>query len=463
MVLQISGVDTPTVIAFNNGLFLKIAEGGNKLFGVIESLPLGIGMGMIAPKGMRPTIFSTDHRQIHTRWNCYTDSMTPHFIRSVHGDNDSGARVYGVEKRLFRCGTGPDHGNPLSVHASRVDGAASMMTDNLRAAVFMMTGSSAFAVNDTFLKLLGDNLGMFQIITMRGVVVSLIFALLLWMQRAKISALVPKDRWLLAMRSGAEMGAAFFFFNALFHMPLAAVTAILQVVPLTVAAAAYLFLKEPLGWRRLSAILIGMGGVMLIVRPGTDSFTMASVHALLCVLMVTLRDLTTRVMAKGVPSSMVALTTAIGVTLMGAVGSVTEHWVVPAALSWAWLGGTVVFTVLGYYLVILAMRTGELTFVAPFRVCLTVGGAGAGVVRAVGMARTADLRRQRDRGRNRGLYALPRGPGAPPCIGRQSSIATRARRVLTTPATPPIRPTIHLSQTFLCGGATQISSGQDPG
>lgn len=98
MVLEISGIDTPTVIAFNNGLFLKIAEDGNRLFGVIESLPLGIGMGMIAPKHMRPTIFSTDHRQIHTRWNCYTESVTPHFIRSVHGDNDSGARVYGVQK-----------------------------------------------------------------------------------------------------------------------------------------------------------------------------------------------------------------------------------------------------------------------------------------------------------------------------------------------------------------------------
>lgn len=99
MVLEISGVETPTVIAFNNGLFLTITECENKLFGVIESLPLGIGMGMIAPKEMRPTIFSTDHRQIHTRWNCYTDSVTPHFIRSVHGDNDSGARVYGVEKQ----------------------------------------------------------------------------------------------------------------------------------------------------------------------------------------------------------------------------------------------------------------------------------------------------------------------------------------------------------------------------
>lgn len=98
MVLEISGADTPTVVAFNNGLFLKIAERGNALFGVIENLPLGIGMGMIAPKGMRPTIFSTDHRQVHTRWNCYTDSVTPHFIRTVHGDNDSGARVSGVRK-----------------------------------------------------------------------------------------------------------------------------------------------------------------------------------------------------------------------------------------------------------------------------------------------------------------------------------------------------------------------------
>ena len=216
-------------------------------------------------------------------------------------------------------------------------------------------------------------------------------------------------------------------------------------MPLTVAAAAYLFLKEPLGWRRLSAILIGMGGVMLIVRPGTDSFTMASVHALLCVLMVTLRDLTTRVMAKGVPSSMVALTTAIGVTLMGAVGSVTEHWVVPAALSWAWLGGTVVFTVLGYYLVILAMRTGELTFVAPFRYASLLAALVLGWFVLSEWPRTADLRRQRDRGRNRGLYALPRGPGRaavhwPPkqhCHARPASVDNTCDSTYT-PHNPPI-------------------------
>lgn len=241
------------------------------------------------------------------------------------------------------------------------------MNDNIRAALFMMAGSCAFAVNDTFLKLLGADLGMFQIIAMRGIMVSAVFAALLWVQRQSIVALSGRDRVFLALRSGAEMGAAFFFFKALFDMPLANITAIIQVVPLTVAGAAYLFLNEPLGWRRLSAILIGMGGVLLIVRPGTDTFTAASVYALLCVAMVTLRDLITRVMAKGVPSSMVALTTAVGVTLLGAFGSVTETWIMPDTTGWTWLAGTVVFTVMGYYLVILAMRSGELTFVAPFR------------------------------------------------------------------------------------------------
>jgi S-adenosylmethionine uptake transporter len=242
-----------------------------------------------------------------------------------------------------------------------------MMTDNPRAAIFMMAGSSAFAVNDTFLKLMGSDLGMFQILAMRGIAVSLIFAGLVWLQRDTLRPLGRRDRLFLGLRSGAEMGAAFFFFRALFDMPLAAITAIIQVVPLTVAFAAYLFLKEPLGWRRLSAILIGFGGVLLIVRPGTDAFTGASVDALLCVAMVTLRDLTTRVMAKAVPSSLVALTTALGVTLLGGVGSITERWVAIDPLTCGWLAGTVIFTVAGYYLVILAMRTGELTFVAPFR------------------------------------------------------------------------------------------------
>ena len=90
-VAALGACDDPAVICFNSGLFLELSEQGNQLFGVVEKLPLGVGMGMIAPADARPTIFSTDHRRVHTRWNCYTEAQTPRFIRTVHRDNDSGA------------------------------------------------------------------------------------------------------------------------------------------------------------------------------------------------------------------------------------------------------------------------------------------------------------------------------------------------------------------------------------
>lgn len=94
-VARLGPKDAPAVICFNQGLFLELGSGGNRLYGVIEKLPLGIGMGMIAPVGARPTIFSTDHRRVHTRWNVYTEALTPRFIRTVHRDNDSDAIASG--------------------------------------------------------------------------------------------------------------------------------------------------------------------------------------------------------------------------------------------------------------------------------------------------------------------------------------------------------------------------------
>jgi len=239
--------------------------------------------------------------------------------------------------------------------------------DNIRAALLMMAGACAFTFNDMFLKLLGQEMGMFQILVLRGIAVSAIFGVMVWHAKVQFSTLTRRDRNLLFIRASAEAIAAYLFFHALFNMPLANVTAILQVVPLSVALAAYVFLREPLGWRRLIAILVGFAGVMLIVQPGTDAFTSASVSALACVGMVTLRDLVTRIMAPGVPSSLVALTTAVGVLLFGVAGAWSEDWVMPSTRAWAWLGGAVVFVCVGYFLVIQAMRIGEMTFAAPFR------------------------------------------------------------------------------------------------
>jgi len=120
-----------------------------------------------------------------------------------------------------------------------------------------------------------------------------------------------------------EIGAAYFFLTALFNMPIANVTAILQALPLTITLAAALFFGDPIGWRRMSAILVGFVGVMLIVRPGAADFTIYSLYVLAAVGFVTLRDLATRRLSKETPSMLVTFITSTSIMVFFGVASLT--------------------------------------------------------------------------------------------------------------------------------------------
>jgi drug/metabolite transporter (DMT)-like permease len=242
-----------------------------------------------------------------------------------------------------------------------------MLSDNARGALFMSVGMAAFVLNDTLMKLVSGDLPLFQAIFMRGVLTTLAFVLIAWRMGALRLPELNGDRRLVAIRVFAECGATFFFLTALFNMPLATLTAILQVAPLTITLAGALFLREPVGWKRLLAILIGFLGVLLIVKPGADGFDLHALYALTAVGFVTLRDLVTRRMPRTVPSMLVALATAGGVTVFAAFGTLTEDWVRPAQTSWYFLAGAVVCVLMGYLMNIVAMRVGELGAVSPFR------------------------------------------------------------------------------------------------
>src|SRR6056297_1584889 len=141
-------------------------------------------------------------------------------------------------------------------------------SDNLRGGMLMTVSMAAFTANDTFIKAVSAELPLFQTLFLRGIATTLMMAALaraLGMWRLDIP---KRDRTRLLLRTATEIGAAYFFLTALFNMPLANATAILQALPLTITLAAALFLREPVGWRRLAAIVLGFAGVMLIVRPG---------------------------------------------------------------------------------------------------------------------------------------------------------------------------------------------------
>lgn len=241
------------------------------------------------------------------------------------------------------------------------------LSPNMTGAVLMMASMACFTLNDTFIKLTDGALPLMQLLFLRGFLASL---MILGLARALGSMRFDVSRrdWALILtRSLAETAAAYFFLTALFNMPLANITAILQVLPLTVALGAALFFGEPLGWRRMVAILLGFLGVLLIVRPGPEGFSLWSIYALIAVLCVTLRDLATRKLTPGVPSMTVTLVSAVCVTLFAGAASTAVDWAPLTPRLAALVFGASVLVIGGYFFSVQVMRVGEITFIAPFR------------------------------------------------------------------------------------------------
>lgn len=259
---------------------------------------------------------------------------------------------------------------PIAISADPADNLP-MNTDhsqsNMRGAALMTASMAGYTFNDICIKLLAGEVPLFQAVFVRGIFAS-VFLLLLARHMGALRFDLPRRDWgLVVLRTIGELGATYCFLMALFNMPIANVTAILQALPLTVALAAALFLGEPLGWRRLGAILAGFLGVMLIVQPGGNGFTVWSLYALVAVGFITLRDLAARRLSPGTPSLTVSLVAAVSICLAGGLAATTEPWAPMGLYEWAVLILAALFILGGYLASVAVMRVGEIGFVAPFR------------------------------------------------------------------------------------------------
>jgi drug/metabolite transporter (DMT)-like permease len=241
------------------------------------------------------------------------------------------------------------------------------LSDNARGALLMNVAMAAFTLNDTLMKLAMQAVPLFQAIGMRGVVATLALAIIGWRMGGLRLTLSRRDLGFLALRTVAEVMGTLLFLAALRHMLLANLSAIMQALPLAVSLAAAIFLKEPIGWRRLTAILIGFVGVVIILRPdrgGFDFWSLMGVGAMLCVVV---RDLATRQMSGALPSATVALSAAMAVLVLGVAGAAWEGWQPVSARDIILIILAAAALIVGYLTVVMAMRVGEISFVAPFR------------------------------------------------------------------------------------------------
>lgn len=179
------------------------------------------------------------------------------------------------------------------------------------------------------------------------------------------------------VRSLGELFAWFGLTEALRAAGLGTVTAVMQVQPLVVVLGAALFLAEPVGWRRWTAVLIGFIGVLIILGPGVAGLNAGLLWTIPAILGLTMRDLASRVLPQGVSTSF-AVSWAMVVIVIYSAGFVAFEggWVPIAREGWFWMGLLVGLTSLGMALITIAMRTGEASVVAPLRYTRIVFGLG---------------------------------------------------------------------------------------
>ena len=253
------------------------------------------------------------------------------------------------------------------------------MRENVRAILAMTASMLCFTAGDAFVKIVGRDLPVSQIMFVRGAFAScLVLGVCAWMgaftQWRRL--LTP----LMAWRTVGEICATLFFFTGLMRLSFTDAAAIGQVAPLAVTAGAAVFLSEPVGWRRWTATAIGFVGVLLIIRPGTSAFNPAALLIVMAVAAVALRDLVTRQIGSTLPILLITAAAAVSVTLAGLLFSLVETWRVPTPTLLACLAAAATTVLGGYVFTILATRAGDVSVVSPFRYTSAVFGVGIGVL-----------------------------------------------------------------------------------
>tara|TARA_B110001450_G_C17600398_1_gene472744 strand:- start:649 stop:1314 length:666 start_codon:yes stop_codon:yes gene_type:complete len=184
------------------------------------------------------------------------------------------------------------------------------------------------------------------------------------------------------MRVIFEIIGRLFYVLAIFLMPLSTVTVIIQATPLVVVGGAAIVFGEKVGWRRWFAILLGLLGVIVILKPTTDSFSFLSIFAILGMLGFAGRDLASRAAPASLSVLVLGLHGFLALAFSGLIYSIWDgaSFIFPNTKTSLFLFIAILSGVVGYSCLMKAMRTGEVAAVTPFRYTRLIFGVTLGVI-----------------------------------------------------------------------------------
>lgn len=251
------------------------------------------------------------------------------------------------------------------------DAEALQAARNRRGIAAIIVAMALFITTDTLSKVARADMPAGQVMTLRGLF-AVVFALALAGAMGELSRLPLVFHPAVLRRALAEMSVAVTFLTVLGHMPLANLTAIGQSAPLMIAVYLAMSGSERMGWRRWSSVAVGFVGVLFVLKPGAQTFDAYTVLAVICAVLVAVRDVLTRSVPREVPSVLILAATTLSVLAGGLVMGLFEAWAPVTGRSLVLLAAAAFFVTGGNYFIITAFRGVEVGVVAPFRYTVIV-------------------------------------------------------------------------------------------
>lgn len=239
------------------------------------------------------------------------------------------------------------------------------MTPNAKGALFALGAFGIFATHDAIIKVLGGHYSPVQIVFF-SVLLSFPLATVMLMRDATAGTLIPNHPWWLALRTGAAVVTGVSAFYAFSVLPLAQVYAIIFASPLLITILAIPVLGETVRLRRWVAVLVGLAGVLVVLRPGSTELTLGHFAALMAAIGGALSAIIVRkIGSEERPVVMMLYPMVVNFVVMGMLLpwnyvpiEITHLGMLGVVAAFAWTAGR---------MTIVAYQNGEAAIIAPMQ------------------------------------------------------------------------------------------------
>ena len=239
------------------------------------------------------------------------------------------------------------------------------MSSNAKGAILALISFGIFATHDVFVKVLGATYSPIQIVFF-SVLFSFPLATVTLMRDSKPDTLLPRHPWWMALRTVASVATAVSAFYAFTVLPLAQTYAILFASPLLITVLAIPVLGEVVRLRRWLAVIVGLTGVLVVLRPGSTDLTLGHAAALTAAVGGSIASIIVRrIGADERPVVMLLYPMVANFVLMGAALAFVyepmpiEHMgLIALVAAFAWIAGRCI---------IAAYQAGEAAIIAPMQ------------------------------------------------------------------------------------------------